>query len=603
LVTTYVGLLVVFALQKPLFMLAQSGELLAGVGVGDVLGVVWHGLRLDVSVAAYIVLVPWLTVAISVWVSGARWPKIANRIYFVFVALGLAAFFVGNLLLYRFWGFPLDATPLFYLHTPSEALASVPRWFVVAGFSGAIVLWGLLYWGFWALTRLLDTAKLPINKVWWSLLLLIIGGGLFLGIRGGVGQSTANVGRAYFSSNMFLNHSAVNPAFSLLESLAREHNLARGYAFMDERERAAVFDSLKAPASDSIRRVLTTDRPDVLIVLLESFTSNILSTSVDGREVTPRFNALTAEGIWFSEFYASSFRTDRGLVATLNGYPAQPTTSIMKYPAKSQSLPSVAGRLREAGYTTTMLYGGDIDFTNMRSYFHSSGYQTVTGSDGLRLSAAKSEWGYDDRVMFAELLRRMEAGKPEGQQFATFLTLSSHEPFSVPFERFADPVLNAMAFTDDCLGGFIDSLKQSPLWDNLLVILVADHALAYPPTLHNYDLARHHIPMLWTGGAVARALTVDAPWSQTDIAATLLGQLGLGDADFAFSHNIFDPAQQPAAFYTFNNGFGYIDRSGATVWDCTAGKALVEQGGAGAAEREERGRATLQTLMEDMDKR
>jgi phosphoglycerol transferase MdoB-like AlkP superfamily enzyme len=603
LVATYIGLLVVFVLEKPLFMLFQNSTMLAGVGAGDWLRVIWHGLRLDVSVAGYVMLVPWISVFVSIWVKGRRWPGISNRIYFIFTALLLVAVFVGNMLLYQFWGFPLDATPLFYLRAPSEAVASVPAWFVLVGLLLVLVLWILLNRCFGAITRLLDGARPVINKVWWSALMILIGGVLFLGIRGGVGQSTANVGRVYFSDNMFLNHAAVNPAFSLLESMARERNLSRGYIFMDEGERAQIFDSLKAPASDTLRRVLNTDRPDVLIVLLESFTSGILATEAEGRPVTPRFNELTAEGVWFPEFYAGSFRTDRGLVATLNGYPAQPTTSIMKYPAKSRTLPSIAASLKSAGYTTEMLYGGDIDFTNMRSYFYSSGYQIVTGSDGLRLSAKKSEWGYDDRVMFAELLRRMKSKTSDEQSFTTFLTLSSHEPFRVPDERFADPVLNAMAFTDDCLGEFIGHMKQTPLWDNLLIVFVADHALAYPATLKNYDIARHHIPMLWLGGAVAEPRVVEEPWSQVDIAATLLGQLGLNDGDFRFSHNIFNPAQQPMAFYTFNNGFGFIDRSGATVWDCDVNRALVLREKEGATEREAKGKATLQTLMEDMERR
>jgi phosphoglycerol transferase MdoB-like AlkP superfamily enzyme len=603
LIVTYLVLLVVFALEKPLFMLFQNSAVLTTVSAGDWFWVVWHGLRLDVSVAGYVVLVPWIVVFTSIWVKGARWPGVTIRLYFIVVALLLVAVFVGNTLLYPFWGFPLDATPLFYLRSPSEVVASVPVWFVAVGLVSVFVLWILLNRGLGKITKLLNGARPVINKVWWSALMLIIGGVLFLGIRGGAGQSTANVGRVYFSDNMFLNHAAVNPVFSLLESAAREHNLAKGYTFMDESERAAVFDSLKAPEGDSIRRVLKTERPDILIVLLESFTTNILATKVDDKEVTPRFNALMAEGVWFPEFYAASFRTDRGLVATLNGYPAQPTTSIMKYPAKSQTLPSIAGILRNAGYTTEMLYGGDIDFTNMRSYFYASGYQTVTGSDRLHLSAKKGEWGYDDRVMFAELLSRMQAKTPDTPSFTTFLTLSSHEPFRVPDERFADPVLNAMAFTDDCLGEFIDGLKQSAMWDNLLVILVADHALTYPPTLKNYDTARHHIPMLWLGGAVAEPFVVAEPWSQVDIAATLLGQLELKGSDFRFSHNIFDHAQRPMAFYTFNNGFGFIDPSGETVWDCDGSKALVLQGDSGAKERELQGKAILQTLMEDLDRR
>lgn len=584
-------------------MAFQGGELLAGVSLGDWLRVMWHGLKLDVSVAGYAAVVPWLIVFVSVWVRGAKWPARTSRIYFIFISLFFAAVFVGNTILYPFWKFPLDSTPLFYLRNPGEVVASVPGWFVVVGIAGVMALWVLLYLGLSPSARLLDGARPVINRVWWSVVMAVVGGLLFLGIRGGTDRSTANVGRVYFSDNMFLNHAAVNPAFSFLESFTRGKELASGYRFFDDSTRTAIFDGLKAPEPDSIARVLRTDRPDVLIILLESFSMNIMAENVDGEPVTPRFNALAGEGIWFPEFYANSSRTDRGLVSVLDGYPAQPSTSIMKYPAKSRTLPSIAGVLREAGFTTEMLYGGDIDFTNMRSYFYASGYETVTGSDALKLDGDKTKWGYDDCVMFGELLRRLKEKKPGGRSFTTFLTLSSHEPFAVPFERFKDPILNAMAFTDDCLGNFIDKLKQTPLWDNLLVILVADHGMNYPASLTHYDISQHHIPMLWTGGAVAGPLTVEGTWAQSDIASTLLRQMGLDDSAFVFSRNIFNPAQEPMAFFTFSNGFGFMDSSGATVWDVDSGKALTLIGDKGGAEREARGKAILQTLMEDMEKR
>lgn len=600
LIIVYSGFLALFVLEKPLFMILQDRKLLADAASGDWLRVIWHGLKLDVSVAGYLTLFTWITVFVSLWTGGAKWLLIVNRTYFIVISFVLSLTFVGNALLYPYWGFPLDSTPLFYLRNPGDALASVSGWLIAGALFSAAAIWLAVTWGFWICTRLLYGIKPAINKGWWSIVMTLAGGLLFLGIRGGATQSTANLGRVYFSQNIFLNHSAVNPAFSLTESVAKQRDFAARYRFFPESERATVFDGLKAPAPDSLPVLLTTQGPDVLLVLLESFSMNILEERIDGAEVTPRINALRNEGIWFPQFYANSFRTDRGLVAVLNGYPAQPMTSVMKYPAKSQTLPSIAKKLRDEGYSTEVIYGGDIDFTNMRSYFYSSGFSTVTGKDGLRLGGLRSKWGYDDRVMFGETLRRINE-KPRGERFfMTFLTLSSHEPFTVPFDRFADPILNAIAFTDDCLGEFIDSLRLMPVWENLLVILVSDHAMTFPRTLRNFDISRHHIPMVWTGGAVAGPRTVEDMWSQSDIAASLLAQLGIDDGEFIFSHNIFNPQQQPMAFYTFNHGFGYIDPSGATVWDIESERALIIEGEEGTALRQKRGKAILQTLMEDM---
>ena len=130
---------------------------------------------------------------------------------------------------------------------------------------------------------------------------------------------------------------------------------------------------------------------------------------------------------------------------------------------------------------------------------------------------------------FADRVIALDA---RGEPFlAGLLTLSSHKPFDVPYAKFEDPVLNAMAFSDECVGRMIDRLKASPAWDNLLVVLVADHGYPYPKTLPYNVPLRHRIPMLWTGGAVSSPRIVGTYASQIDIAATLLSQLGLPQDD------------------------------------------------------------------------
>lgn len=604
LIAVYAGFMLLFALQKPLFMLYQ-GDIAAGIPAADWFRVILHGMLLDISVAGYSTVLPWLLVMISVWIPG-RWLVVSLRVYFLLFTFLLALIFAGDMALYPFWRFRLDATVLFYLQSPADAMASIPPRLFWTQIAVLAVWWAASYLLMRKIVQLLaDLPPVRLNRAAWSGLFLLLGGVLFLSIRGGVTQATANVGKVYFSRNMFLNHAAINPAFSLFESITKEHNFSRLYPYFDEEKRARLFAEMCGDPTGIetlMDSLLATSRPDIVLVVLESFTSNILEERVDGQEVTPRFNALKTEGVWFPNFYGNSFRTDRGLVSILNGYPAQPTTSIMKYPSKSQTLPSIAQSLDSAGYVTSMLYGGDINFTNMRSYFYASGYYRVTGEQDMRLAAPRSEWGYNDSVMFVEFRRRLE--EQQRPFFATFLTLSSHEPFDVPGNRFENKVLNSMAFADEHLGRFVDSLKSSPLWDNLLLILVADHALTWPETLRAHDIDRHHIPMLWLGGALREAKTVDRVASQIDIAATLLAQLGLSYDEFAFSKNLFDSRSPEFAFYTFNNGFGIVDRCGATVWDCDS-ETMLDSRGADSLCRERilKGKAMLQTLYEDLDKR
>ena len=402
---------------------------------------------------------------------------------------------------------------------------------------------------------------------------------------------------------MFLNHAATNPVFSFLTSLGDHTDYAAEYPFFDEAGREERFARLRGndPSAAAPERVLTTSRPNVVVVILESFARTVMDADVGGLPVMPNMQRLKGEGIWFENFFANSFRTDRGEVAILSGFPAQTRMSIMKLPAKSRNLPSLARSLSGAGYATSFSYGGDLNFTDQASYMYATGWQQLTWQKDLRFDTPPADWGYDDAVMCDWFADRVIALNGKGEPFlAGMLTLSSHRPFDVPFSKFDDKELNAFAFSDECVGRMVDKLKASPAWDNLLLVLVADHGYPWPRSLSYNEPLRHRIPMIWLGGAVAAPRVVDTYASQIDICATILGQLGIDHSDFDYSKDIFAPAPpRKFAYYTFNDGFGVVDASGEAVWDATSGKAVSET----APGLLDIGRTMLQTTYVDIGNR
>ncbi|MFV0271537.1 MAG: LTA synthase family protein [Macellibacteroides fermentans] len=598
----FITFILVFALQKPVFMLynhASGG----GLSISDYLQVVVHGLQLDATVAGYLTVLPLLLTLLSVWIPG-RYITFILKGYFFIVACIISLIFVVDIALYPYWGFRLDATPLFYLQSPSDALASAPASTLILQ---TLVFVVYTYGLFWALKRFVlplmpeQYVKKMLSN---SVQLVLLGGILFIPIRGGVTTSTANVGMVYYSNNQFLNHSAINPCFSFLASLFKQQDFAAQYNYFSESQRSNIFKKLtNQPQGDSIPELLTTKNPNIILILMESFSANAIEVLGGEAGVTPNINRLSKEGILFSNMYANSFRTDRGIVAVLNGYLAQPTTSIMKYPAKSQTLPSIAKSLQKKGYTSDMLYGGDINFTNMQSYFFSSGYSKVTADRDFPLKSRLSKWGANDDITFAHLYQSMTDNSRKEPFFSTFLTLSSHEPFEVPYNRLKDPYLNSVAFTDSCLGDFIDKLKKLPLWNNTLIVLVSDHGFKYPASIKEYDPKRYHIPMLWLGGAIKEPRVIANYGNQTDLAATLLYQLNLPHKEFTFSNNMVDSVQPAYAFYSYNNGFGFIDTTGVSAYDCESNKPLIIHPEAGNEIRLNNGKALLQTLYDDLGSR
>ena len=585
--------LLVMAIEKPLFLLwyhAQAAE----ASAAELALVVWNGLKLDQTVAGYITALPLLVVLAALWIPG-RWSRSVLKGYLLVIAAVSATAFAANLALYEYWAFPLDSSVLQYLASPKEALASITAGQLLLQLLVAAAVFGGMAWCYLRVLRLYDPARRSTHRAGSTLVLLLAAGVLFLPIRGGVSVATANVSKVYFSGRMFLNHAAVNPLFSFLSTLSDGDDALYEYEFFPEPERAAIFEPLRGdlPAGIGTDTLLRTRRPNVVLFLVESFGRSTVDELVGGEPVAPEFQRLKGEGVYFDNLFANSFRTDRGTVAVLSGFPAQTKMSVMKLPVKSQRLPSIARSLRREGYATSFYYGGDLNFTNTASYLYGTGFDRLTWQKDLHFDAPTSKWGYaDDVVIDAFTDHVLAEAASQRPFFAAVLTLSSHEPFDVPFAKFDDPMLNAMAFTDACLGRFVERVRQTPVWDDLLVILIADHAYPYPYGIANSDALRHRIPMLWLGGAVRRPAVVETYGSQSDLAATLLAQLGIAHGDFLFSRDLFDPARPKFGYWCFNNGFGVADAGGTTIFDCTSARVISPDS---TAAQLRDGKAMLQT--------
>ena len=593
--------LLIFILQKPLFML-YNGSIEKGFGFADYMQVMVHGASLDAATAGYLTAFPFLLVLISIWFRKFPLKKILYGYYILAAAL-ISIIFVVDMALYTFWGFKLDASVFLYIDSPKEALASVSVGFILLRVLAILLLIALNCWVLLKITP--SVLTVTRKRIAGTAGMLLLGGVLFIIIRGGVTESTSNIGQVYFSNEPFLNHSAVNPDFSLLSSMGKSQNFASEFNFFDEEKRAALFDGLYPTTDgDSIIQVLNTKRPNILIILMEGFGGAFVEPLGGLPDVTPHFNRLSKEGIFFTNCYANSFRTDRGTVCTFSGYLGLPTASVMKIPAKSRTLPAIAEGLSKAGYKTDFLYGGDINFTNMKSYLLSTGYQRLTANTDFSLAEQTSNaWGVNDDITFEYLYNQLRNRKEEGPWHTAFLTLSSHEPFEVPYHRLEDKIPNAFAYTDECLGKFIDRLKQTPAWKDLLVICLPDHGFYYPREGSNAMPRFYHIPLLWLGGAVKQPMQVDKIMNQTDLAATLLGQLGLEHTAFTFSRNVLgSDYKYPFAFYSFNNGFSFRDSTGVTVFDNNSGSILFNEPEADES-RLDKGKAILQTVYDDLGNR
>ena len=317
--------------------------------------------------------------------------------------------------------------------------------------------------------------------------------------------------------------------------------------------------------------------------MVESFTAKAIEVLNGKKGITPRFNKLSKEGILFSNFYASGVRSDKGIVAILSGFPAQPNNSIIQYPNKTEKLPFLSKDLNKAGYYSAYYYGGNIDFASMRSYVENGRYKEIVDMNNFPTSTYNAKWGVHDHIVFKKLLHEVDNAK--SPFFFTMFTLSSHEPFDVPMNTVIKGTdedlkfLNSIYYTDSCIGNFVDSAKTKPWWKNTIIVITADHGATRPDNSANYAPIRYHIPMLWLGGAIRKDTIVTKVSSQTDIALTLLNQLNIKpEKRYSYSNNIFNNSFKGFAFFSYTRGLGFITDSARVAYDFDESKTKVSEG-------------------------
>lgn len=580
---SYLMLILFFVSQKVVFMLVNVGHA-DGAPFGSCVAALWHGLRLDTAMACYILVMPLIVLVVSSFFVKINLRAVLRPWWWLSAVL-MAVVFVADTVLYLFWGAKIDANDLIYAAKPKDMLASVKWWSIVAG----IAVIAATVWIYGRCLCRITPTSVPRHNRWLSLIYIPLAGLLFLGVRGDVSESTANPSYAYFSKHQFCNHAALNPFFNMVHSLFKTEDLLHGFDFLSGDEAVSKVAPLFATGDDVTDTLLRCRRPDILMIVWEGGGKAMVMNDSVGENLM----RYCDEGVVFNSLYSNNFRTDRGLVSLLSGWQGLPTTSLMKMNDKCRKLPSLARELANVGYNTSFVYGGDIDFTNMRGYMLETGFEKAVGSEAFPESRRLSGWGAPDACT---LLPSLMGG--ESPSFDVFLTLSSHEPWTVPMRRLRDDRKNSFAYTDSCIGVMVDSLRHSPRWDSLLIIIVPDHGVALSSSQSTSDPAVAPIPMVWIGGAVNGHHEVDVMMNQSDLAATLLAQMGLSHKSFPLSRNVLSAEYADNyhfALHCFKNGCNLFDNEGITRFDC-ASRSATDISGTSGEDRSQFVKTLLQAI-------
>ncbi|MDP2174669.1 MAG: sulfatase-like hydrolase/transferase [Bacteroidota bacterium] len=536
----------------------------------------YHGFYLDLSMIAYCLALPLLLLLFET-ITKKRIPNIIFQIYFIIVFLSIFLITLADAELFQQWGAKFNNQVLVYIQHPKEmALSAGATNWLKTTLMGIVLLSFFILIYRKTINIVSNKAELKTKHVGIIVVLIALN---FILIRGGIGVSTISQSSAVYASNNAQNNAAINSMWNALYYIFNNTNNIYGdkYNFLEANLSESIFKEQFEPNYTDSIEITKATKPNYIFILLESFTASASQYFSGRNNLTPHLDQMAINNFSFLNCYASGDRTEKGLVSIFSGYPAQPVSSIIVFPDKISTMPSILSDFKKDGYFTSFIYGGDVEFASMKSYLKLNETDEIIDKRDFANSEKQSKWGAQDGVLFEKSLQKLQQFKQPF--FSTILTLSSHEPYEVPYK---DPYItkdkwypykNSLKYADECLHQFIQKCQQQTWYKNTIIVLVADHGHDIGLTdIHYFGKQKYHIPLIFMGGALNPELkgkNNSKIVSQTIIPSLVSKPSNQSKYQWQTSSN------HPKGFaqYHFYNGFGRVTENSEIIFDNTAQKA------------------------------
>jgi phosphoglycerol transferase MdoB-like AlkP superfamily enzyme len=567
--------LLLFAFFRLIFIFAYLTLAIPEIGSArEALFTFYYALKLDLSMAGYLVSIPMIISCIWLFFQKKWLSKTIDYITILFIIIYSFISF-GEIGIYNEWRTKLNYKALLYFQHPQEIFNSISTGTFILLLIGVILL--IAGW-IWVYLKYYRFTKSTFSTQWYYKVIFIILTPIFTFyfIRGGFLSIPISQSQSWFSKNQTLNDASVNVGWNIFQNMIDMQSLLHGNPFQsypNEIAQKTVADIHKVEKDTTIN-VLKLERPNVVLILLESWSADLVGALGDTLNITPNFDKLAKEGILFTNLYSSGNRSQQGMASIFSGFPALPITTITEHPEKYRKLPSLTQILNKAGYRSSFYFGGQLIYGNIKSYIMYNQFAKIVEGEDFNSSIPRGKLGVHDEFLFN---RNIEDLKTEPQPFfSAMFTMSSHSPYDQPIQnKITKDVpekefVNSAWYTDYALGKYFDQARKQPWFNNTLFILVADHSHVSHQQHGLQTFEYHRIPLLLYGSAIKPAfqgVKMDKIASQTDIPATLLKQLNIDASKFPWSKNLFNPYSPEFAFFEMNDGLGWKRPSGYYVYN------------------------------------
>ncbi|PLX05675.1 MAG: hypothetical protein C0598_13920 [Marinilabiliales bacterium] len=500
--------LILFTLNRLIFLLFYRTLILTDeIAFFEVLRVFVYSFKLDLSTIGYIFVFPF----ILSFLSNDKNQNLISKIIQIYSILTLVIYqliSLGELQLYGEWKTKLSAKALVYLRKPDEVVNSATTFELISSIVIFILLIGLFIYFYNKLVYRYKTPVFNYTKPLHYGRQLIIAFLIFGSIRGGFSPIPITTSQSYFSSHDILNITAVNPGYNLTFSIIDyiQINNKNIFKTLDESKAKEIVLKLHKVKQDTTISIINTPRPNIVIILLESWSADMIESLGGLKGITPEFRELEKEGLLFTNFYATANRSQQAMASIYAGIPGIPVSTLSDHPDKYPSVNSIVEDLNNNNYHTSYFFGGKLIYGNMKSFLVNNNFKLLVEQDDIKESYPEGKLGIHDEYMFHYFASQIrEIPQPF---FANLFTISSHSPYDFPGDRpFKDfklerDFVNSVHYTDKSLGDFFKEAKNSEYWDNTLFLVLADHSHNSPLNHPLFSFEYHKIPLLILGGAL-----------------------------------------------------------------------------------------------------
>ncbi|MGI9894597.1 LTA synthase family protein [Vibrio natriegens] len=550
----------------------------------DLIYILGQGVRVDFATLCWLFILPALLSALlplkgkigNGWKWILRLWMVAGLWILVYMELATAPFIQE---------YDLRPNRLFieYLIYPKEVMSMLWTGYKLELFIGAAGTAITLILGWKWSKKLTDSAQ-QIHWKWRPLLAILVVLIGVAGARSSLGHRPLNPAMVAFSSDPLLNDLTLNSSYSLLfavNNMKSEKSAEQFYGKMDSQKMLEIVRE-SSKKSDFNPELLPTmnhnsatykGKPKNLVILLQESLGTQFVGSLGGLPLTPNLDKLTEEGWLFTQMYATGTRSVRGIEAVTTGFPPSPSRSVVKLSKSQTGFFTIADLLKNQGYHTQFIYGGEANFDNMKTFFFGNGFEQIVEEKDYRNPGFVGSWGVSDEDLYNKADEEFERlSKDDKPFFSLVFTSSNHSPYEYPqgkIEQYDENYMtrnNAVKYSDYALGTFFEKAKKSGYWDDTIFIVIADHD-ARVSGANLVPVKHFHIPALIIGKGIEPRKD-DRISNNIDMPPTLLSLIGVDAKSPMIGRDLTKPLarEDERAMMQYDKNFGYLTRDNLVVF-------------------------------------